>query len=410
MKILIIGNGGRESAIAWNLKQDTRVEKLYFSHGNAMTEELGENIHETSISELVAFAKKEKIYLTIVGPEAPLVEGIVDEFDKNELLIFGANKKAASLEGSKAFSKKFMSENGIKTAKAEIFNSYIDAKSHIASHTYPLVIKASGLAGGKGVVICETQEEAENVLQDFMIRRIYGDAGIQVIVEEYLKGFEASIIAFSNGETLYPCIAAKDYKKVGDGEKGLNTGGMGAVAPNPQFHDMHQMDFEKNILAPTLAGLKKENLNFKGVIFFGLMITDAGCYLLEYNMRFGDPETQVLMPLLENSLIDVIQNCLDGKPLELRFSNKKAVCVTMVSGGYPRTIETDMDIIGIDRLECPYFLAGVKRRGDSYLTSGGRVINIVGVDDTYEDAKEIAYDNVKLIQFDFGFYRKDIGN
>lgn len=409
MKILIIGNGGREAAIGWKLKQDSRVEKLYFSNGNAMTEQLGENIHETSIPELISFAKKEKIYLTIVGPEAPLVEGIVDEFEKNELLIFGANKKAASLEGSKAFSKKFMTNNGIKTAKAEVFNSFVEAKAYIKEHNYPLVVKASGLAGGKGVVICETYDEAENALQDFMIRQIYGDAGIQVIVEEFLKGFEASIIAFSNGQKLFPCIAVKDYKKVGDGDSGLNTGGMGATAPNPDFNEMHQMDFEKNILDPTLEGLIKEELNFKGVIFFGVMVTKDGCYLLEYNMRMGDPETQVLLPLMENSLLDVIHECLEGKELNLKFANKKAVCVTMVSGGYPGNIETGMELRGLDKLECTYFMAGVQKQGETYVTSGGRVINIVGIDDTYQNAIEIAYDNVKHIQFDFGFYRKDIG-
>ncbi|AIL45767.1 phosphoribosylamine--glycine ligase [Elizabethkingia anophelis] len=409
MRVLVVGTGGREAAIGWKLKQDPKVKKIFFARGNASTEEYGENIYEDSIPELVEFATREKVDLTIVGPEAPLVDGIVDEFKAAGLKIFGPNAKAASLEGSKAFSKRFMQDHGIKTAKAQVFEVYQDALDYVKDHKFPLVIKASGLAGGKGVVICETLEEADAVIHDFMIRRIHGDAGIKLVIEEFLQGFEASIICFSNGEELFPCIPVKDYKKVGEGDEGMNTGGMGTVAPSPEFNGMHYADFERNIMLPTLKGLKQENLSFKGFIFFGLMVTAEGSYLLEYNMRLGDPETQVILPLMENSLVDVINDCMEGKPVELKFADKKAVCVVMVSGGYPRNIETGLEIKGTDKVDTLCLLAGARKGGNSYYTTGGRVVNVVGFGETYDDARKQAYDNIKKVSFDYGFYRHDIG-
>ncbi|HIC8754319.1 phosphoribosylamine--glycine ligase [Elizabethkingia anophelis] len=409
MRVLVVGTGGREAAIGWKLKQDPKVKKIFFARGNASTEEYGENIYEDSIPELVEFATREKVDLTIVGPEAPLVDGIVDEFKAAGLKIFGPNAKAASLEGSKAFSKRFMQDHGIKTAKAQVFEVYQDALDYVKDHKLPLVIKASGLAGGKGVVICETLEEADAVIHDFMIRRIHGDAGIKLVIEEFLQGFEASIICFSNGEELFPCIPVKDYKKVGEGDEGMNTGGMGTVAPSPEFNGMHYADFERNIMLPTLKGLKQENLSFKGFIFFGLMVTAEGSYLLEYNMRLGDPETQVILPLMENSLVDVINDCMEGKPVELKFADKKAVCVVMVSGGYPRNIETGLEIKGTDKVDTLCLLAGARKGGNSYYTTGGRVVNVVGFGETYDDARKQAYDNIKKVSFDYGFYRHDIG-
>ncbi|AQX10431.1 phosphoribosylamine--glycine ligase [Elizabethkingia ursingii] len=409
MRVLVVGTGGREAAIGWKLKQDPKIKKIFFARGNASTEEYGENIYEDSIPELIEFATREKVDLTIVGPEAPLVEGIVDEFKAAGLKIFGPNAKAASLEGSKAFSKRFMQDHGIKTAKAQVFEVYQEALDYVKDHKFPLVIKASGLAGGKGVVICETLEEADAVIHDFMIRRIHGDAGIKLVIEEFLQGFEASIICFSNGEELFPCIPVKDYKKVGEGDEGMNTGGMGTVAPSPEFNGMHYADFERNIMLPTLKGLKQENLSFKGFIFFGLMVTAEGSYLLEYNMRLGDPETQVILPLLENSLVDVINDCMEGKPVELKFADKKAVCVVMVSGGYPRNIETGLEIKGTDKVDTLCLLAGARKGGNNYYTTGGRVVNVVGFGETYDDARKQAYDNIKKISFDYGFYRHDIG-
>lgn len=411
MKILIIGNGGRESSLACKLKEDARVSKMFFSQGNATTAILGENISIKEIKELCDFAIKEEIDLTIVGPEAPLVEGIVDEFQKHHLKIFGPHQQAALLEGSKAFSKKFMQKYGVKTADAKIFDSYEEAIYYVEKQQYPLVIKASGLAAGKGVVICQDKESAEATIHDFMIKKIYGDEGIRIVIEDYLVGFEASIIAFSNGKELFPCIAAKDYKKVGNGDKGANTGGMGSVAPSPEFTQEHMEDFRKNILEPTLKGIHAEKLNFKGFIFFGLLVTKEGTYCLEYNMRFGDPETQVIMPLLENSLLDLIQDCLDEKSIELKFRDEKSVCLVLCSGGYPGTIETGFEITGLDRVKNSQILfAGAEKIGDKILTTGGRVLNVVSTGKTYNKAKENVYQDAHVINFDYAFYREDIAD
>ncbi len=410
MKILIVGNGARESAIAMKLQGDSRISKMYFANGNATTAKLGQNVYEESVVALRNFALKERIDLTIVGPEAPLVEGIVDDFKEHGLKIFGPRKRTAELEGSKAFSKKFMQTNNIKTAKAVVFDAYQDAMDYVKTQKFPLVIKASGLAGGKGVVIATDLAEAELTIHRFMIERIYGDAGIQLVIEEYLRGFEASIIAFANGKKLFPCIPVKDYKKAGNGDKGPNTGGMGSVAPSPEFTTAHYNDFEENILAPTLAGLERAGIHFKGFIFFGLMVTNDGTYLLEYNMRLGDPETQVILPLMENNLLDVILDCLEGKEIDLKFKDEKAVCLVMCSGGYPRQIETGFEIRNLDKVKDSQILfAGASNSGDAIVTSGGRVLSIVATGDTFETARKKVYDDALKIQFDYAFYREDIG-
>ncbi len=410
MRVLIIGNGGREAAFAAKLAQDSRVTQMFFAKGNATTEKYGKNVPLTEIHELVDFAKKEAVNLTIVGPEAPLVEGIVDEFNKAGQRIFGPTKKIANLEGSKAYSKKFMQEFGVKTADAHIFTSYVESKSYLETAHYPLIIKASGLASGKGVVLADDKDEAMKTIHDFMIDKIYGDAGIQIVVEEYLRGFEASIICFANGKTLYPCIAAKDYKRVGNHNTGANTGGMGAVAPSPEFTAEHYEDFKKNILEPTINGLKDNYLMFNGFIFFGLMVTDKGCHLLEYNMRSGDPETQVILPLLENNLLDTINACIDGQDIELKFSDEKAVCLVMCSGGYPGNYETGYEIRGLDRVQhSEIILAGAQNRAGGVYTSGGRVIDLVATAPTIEEARKKVYEDAKPVHFDYAFYREDIG-
>ena len=409
MRLLIVGNGGRASALALKLSEDSRITKMFFAPGNATTEKLGENINETDIIVLRDFAIKNKVDLTIVGPEAPLVEGIVDEFKKVDLKVVGPAKKAASLEGSKAFSKKFMKTYGIKTAESVTFDSYADAKEYLQNKTFPIVIKASGLAGGKGVVIAEDLEEAEGTIHDFMIKRIFGDAGIQVIIEEFLEGFEASIIGVSNGDKIFPFVPAKDYKKVGNGDKGPNTGGMGSAAPSPEFKDEHFQDFVNNIMNPTVQGLKTEGLSFKGFIFFGLMVTEKGAYLLEYNMRLGDPETQVLLPLLENNLVDVIEDCLQGKELELKFKNQKAVCLVVCSGGYPQNHETGYEITGAEKVKNSTLLyAGADYRGGKVVSTGGRVLNLVALGDTFEEARKKVYEDANIVDFDYGFFRDDI--
>ena len=410
MRVLIIGNGGREAAIAKKLSEDSRVTQLFFAQGNASTEKFGKNVPLKEIFELVDFAKKEAINLTIVGPEAPLVEGIVDEFNKQGLRIFGPTKKVANLEGSKAFSKKFMQEFGVKTASAQVFNSYIEARDYLENQQYPLIIKASGLASGKGVVLANDKDEAMKTIHDFMIDKIYGDAGIQVVIEEYLQGFEASIICFSNGKDIFPCVAAKDYKKVGNGNRGANTGGMGCVAPSPEFTMENFMDFKLNILEPTLNGLKDNYLMFKGFIFFGLLITEKGCHLLEYNMRSGDPETQVILPLLENNFLDTINDCIDGKNIELKFKKEHAVCLVMASGGYPGNFETGFEIRNVEKVKnSTVYLSGATNKAGSVYTTGGRVINLVATSPTLEDAVTQVYEDAKTIHFDYAFYREDIG-
>ena len=410
MKILIVGNGARESAIAMKLKSDNRITKMYFAKGNASTDSLGQNVYDDSVEGLRDFAIKERIDLTIVGPEAPLVDGIVDEFKKHNLKIFGPRKRTAELEGSKAFSKKFMQTHNIKTANAVVFDAYQEAIDYVRSQEFPLVIKASGLAGGKGVVIADDLAEAEATIHRFMIERVFGDAGIQLVIEEYLRGFETSIIAFSNGEKLFPCIPVKDYKKAGSGDTGPNTGGMGSVAPSPEFTAEHQRDFEENILKPTLEGLQAYNIRFKGFIFFGLMVTANGTYLLEYNMRLGDPETQVIMALMENNLFDVIMDCLEGNEIDLKFSDKKAVCLVMCSGGYPRQIETGFEIRNTEKVhQSQVLFAGAKMRGDRIYTSGGRVLSLVATGDSYEEASKKVYEDARVIHYDYEYYREDIG-
>lgn len=413
MKILIIGSGGRESAIAWKLKEDARVSKLYFAPGNATTDALGQNILETGVAELRSFALRENIDLTIVGPEAPLVSGIVDEFNQHGLKVFGPQKRVAQLEGSKAFSKKFMQTNGIKTANAIVFEAYDDAIDYVENHKkFPIVIKASGLAAGKGVVICEDLEEAKSIIHSFMIEKIHGDAGIQIVIEDFLTGFETSIIAFSNGEKLFPCIPVKDYKRARNGDLGPNTGGMGAVAPCPNFTADHFADFTQNILEPTLKGLKDNGLSFKGFIFFGLMVTpDQGVYLLEYNMRLGDPETQVIMALMESSLLDAINSCIEGKDVNLKFSDeKKAVCLVMCSGGYPGNIQTGFEVRGINKaVNSQLLFAGAERREDQIITTGGRVLNLVATGNSYEEARRKVYKDAVPVSFDYEYYREDIG-
>lgn len=412
-KILIIGSGGREHAIGWKFKQDSIQNgyktELYFAPGNAGTAQIGQNVSLGSLEEIRDFAEREKIDLTFVGPEDELSKGIVDLFQEKGLEIFGPHKAAAQLEASKAFAKEFMAKYGVKTAKYRTFQGPMLAIEYLESQDYPIVVKASGLAAGKGVVICENFEAAKKAVLEIMENRTFGDAGNEVVIEEYLEGFEASILSIFNGKEIIPFISAKDHKKIGEGEKGLNTGGMGVLAPNPLFKPEHFEAFKSDILQPTLKGLLAENLQFSGIIFFGLMITNKGVYLLEYNLRMGDPETQATLPLLENDLYQIVTLANRGESFELKFSNKQACCVVMVSGGYPLSYEKGFEIRGLDRVECPYFIAGAKIQDDMVVTSGGRVLNVVGIGDDLESARKIAYENVKKINFDYEYYRTDIG-
>lgn len=411
MKILIIGSGGREHAIGWKIKQDNPDVSLFFSVGNAGTAQIGENLGLNELNELKDFAIKEKIDLTIVGPEAELVEGIVDIFQSSGLEIFGPNKAAAELEGSKAFAKEFMQKYGIKTADYRTFRHYIDAKEYVESlNDFPVVVKASGLAAGKGVIIAENKEKALAAVKDIMDDKSFGDAGKEVVIEQFLQGFECSILSIFNGKKIEPFISAKDHKKIGEGETGLNTGGMGVIAPNPLFSSQHFKAFEKDILEPTQKGLIDEGLLFSGIIFFGLMVTDSGVYLLEYNMRFGDPETEAILPLMESDLLEIIIKSNKGTDFDIKWKAKHACCVVMASGGYPLNYEKGFEIRGLKEVEAPLFIAGAKTENKKVITSGGRVLNVVGIGDSLAKAKEVAYQNIKKINFDYEYYREDIGS
>lgn len=415
-KILIIGQGGREHALAWKISQSPSVEKIFVAPGNpgcAMVNK-STNINLTEMDEILGFALTEKIDLTIVGSEELLVQGIVDIFEKNNLVIFGPNKAAAKLEGSKAYSKQFMTKYNIKTAKYQAFDDYASAIKYLGDIEYPIVIKASGLAAGKGVIIAEDIDEADRALSAMLLENIFGNSGAEVIIEEYIVGVEASILAFTDGKTILPLISAKDHKKIGDGETGPNTGGMGVIVPNPYLTPEIEESFIKDILNPTQAGIIAEGLEFAGVVFFGLMIAENGVYLLEYNMRMGDPETQAILPVLKNDFIDVIDHCLNQEvyKLKLEWEDKSTCCVVLASQGYPNKSSKGKLISGWENFnqpDCLIFFAGVENADEGLVTAGGRVINVVAKANTLELAHEIAYKSLTKVSFDGCNYRTDIG-
>ena len=413
MKILVVGSGGREHAICWKVSQNEKVEKVFCAPGNGGTAMLpkGENVNVKGIDELLEFALKEKIDLTIVGSEELLVDGIVDRFQEKGLKIFGPDKKAALLEGSKAYAKDFMKKYGVKTAAYEVFTEVDKAKEYIKTCEFPLVVKASGLAAGKGVLICQNLEEALKAVDEIMVDKVFSAAGEKIVVEEFLDGVEASILSVTDSKVILPFISAKDHKKIGEKETGLNTGGMGTIAPNPYVTKEVYDAFINGIMNPTLEGIKAEGMNFAGVIFFGLMITDKGVYLLEYNMRMGDPETQVVLPLLESDFIELLENGLKGDlaNADVKWSNKSACCVVLASGGYPEAYNKGYEITGIDKVDNMVFVAGAKAEDGKLLTSGGRVLNVVAVGDNLEDARAKAYADAEKIDFTGKYCRKDIG-
>lgn len=416
MKILIIGKGGREHALAWKFSQNPQIDKIFVAEGNPGCELLPRvsNVKLTKIDELLEFAKVQQIDLTIVGSEELLVEGIVDKFEAVGLTIFGPNKQAAQLEGSKAFAKEFMNKYGIKTAHHESFTDYAAALKYLDQISYPIVIKASGLAAGKGVVIAEDNDQAEAALASMLLDQVFGESGSEVVIEEYLVGVEASILSFTDSETIIPLISAKDHKKIGDGETGLNTGGMGVIAPNPYVTAEVNQAFIRDILEPTLHGIKAEKMNFAGVIFFGLMITNHGVYLLEYNMRLGDPETQAVLPLLKSDLLTVINAALNRKldTIQLEWQSGATCCVVLASGGYPEAYQNGRSIQGIKEFQHDHaqlFLAGVSSNGDELVTAGGRVLNIVAHGKDLATARRNTYELLNSVYFKDCYYRKDIG-
>jgi phosphoribosylamine--glycine ligase len=411
MKILIIGNGGREHAIGIKILKDQPSAELFFAKGNGGTASIGTNINSQSIDELVSFAKDNNINLTIVGSEALLVEGIVDAFLQNGLSIFGPHKAAAMLEGDKVFAKLFMEEFGVRTATYHAFTNPDNAILFLKNQPFPLVIKATGLAAGKGVFIINDYTEGEKTIQSIMLEKSLGDAGNEIVIEEFLTGFEVSVLAVFNGEHIYPMISAKDHKKLLDNDEGPNTGGMGAVAPNPLYSTLQEDDFEHHILQPTLKGLKQRNLQFSGVIFFGLMICNAQCYLLEYNMRMGDPETQAVLPLLETDFLEILENAINNKPIEMQWKPMHSCSVVLASNGYPGKIETEKLISGYENQSenITVTIAGARVKENHLFTSGGRVLNVTAISKTLIDAHQQAYTKANEISFEGKYYRGDIG-
>lgn len=413
MNILLVGSGGREHALAWKLGKSSRVDRIYVAPGNGGTanENKCENINLTDIESLIKFAKNNSIDLTIVGPEEPLINGIVNAFKKEGLKIFGPDKDGAMLEGSKSFSKNFMKKYGVKTADYEVFYDYEKAKEYLENCKYPIVIKADGLAAGKGVVICESKEEAIDTLKLFMIDDVFNGAGKKIVVEEFLQGVEASILSVTDGNSILPFLSAKDHKQIFDDNKGKNTGGMGVVSPNKYVNEDILADFYKNILDKTLTGIKEEGFDFKGVIFFGIMITEDGPKLLEYNVRMGDPETQSVLSLMKNDLLDVIESALEEKLYEISLEWEEGYCVNVVlsSKGYPESYEKGYKISIDKSLKGNYFIAGANVENNDLITSGGRVLSVIGKGETLEKAKENAYKNIQKVNFEGMYFRKDIG-
>lgn len=414
MKVLVIGSGAREHAITWKLKQSKGVDHLYVAPGNAGIHEIAEcvDIKADDLENLLAFAKKEAIDLTIVGPEVPLVLGIVDLFKQEGLKIFGPDKAGALFEGSKAYSKSFMDKYKIPTAAYKEFTDIKAAQEAVTAFGFPLVIKADGLAAGKGVVICHKQDEALQALEDMMADKCFGDAGSKVVFEEFLTGIEASVLCFVDGQTIKPMASAQDYKKAYDGDLGLNTGGMGAYSPNRLFDADLDQHVQEKILQPFLKGCQSEGIDYKGIIFIGLMIENHEAKVIEFNCRMGDPETQVVLPRMKNDLLNVFEACIEGKldQINLEWDEEAVVSVVLASGGYPGSYEKGQVIHGLESLDQLVFHAGTKVQKQEIVTNGGRVLNIVGKAKTIEEARRIAYGGVKKINFNDMMYRTDIAS
>lgn len=412
MKVMIIGSGGREHAIAYKVLENSKVDKIYCVPGNGGTASMTkcENVNIKGNKELADFAEKNNIDLTVVGPEVPLTEGLVNEFKARGLKAFGPAQNGAMLEGSKVYSKAFMKKYGIKTAAYESFEDKDAAIAYLKNSEYPVVIKADGLAAGKGVVICEDYQMAEKTIIEFMVDDIFQGSGKKIIIEEFLEGPEASILSITDGEIILPFISAKDHKQIFDGGKGPNTGGMGAIAPNPYYTKDVMEDFENNIMAPTLKGIKEEGLDYTGIIFFGVMITKKGAYLLEYNVRLGDPETQAVLPLMKSDFVDMVLAALDKnlKNFNLQWHEGASCCIVAASAGYPGNYEKGFEINGIE--ECGrVFAAGVSYKDGKFLTDGGRVLCTQANGSGLPEAIEKAYDDMGKIKFDGIYYRTDIG-
>lgn len=417
MKILVVGGGGREHAIVKKLAQSKKNPKIYVAPGNAGTADIATNvaISVMDFDSLVNFAKKEKIDLTVVGMDDPLVGGIVDRFEAEGLRVFGPRKNAAILEGSKAFSKDLMKKYGIPTAAYENFNDPQKALKYLETANYPIVLKADGLALGKGVLICKTFEEAKSGIEELMIDKSFGDAGNTIVIEEFLEGREVSVLSFVDGTHYALMTSAQDHKRAKDGDEGLNTGGMGTFSPSPVYNEDIDRYCKENIYQKTVDAMKAEGREFKGIIFYGLMLTKSGVKVLEYNARFGDPETQVVLPRMENDIIDLFEACIDGclDKIDLKFENNAAVCVVLASDGYPLEYEKGKKISGLEnfegRTDIFAFHAGTKKVNGDVVTNGGRVLGVTAKAPTLKEARNKAYEATKLIDFENKYMRNDIG-
>jgi phosphoribosylamine--glycine ligase len=417
MKVLVIGSGAREHALAWKLSKSPKVTRVFVAPGNGGTDSFAVNlpISAEDINTLFLLATRYNIDLTVVGPEAPLAQGIVDKFQQAGLAIWGPTRDAARIESSKAFARELMTAKKVPSPDYKIFKSYSDGYQFLSKHEGPVVIKADGLAAGKGVMVCRDREAAINALYDCMEDRVFGAAGTTVVVEEFLEGQEVSVFAFSDGQHISSLIAACDYKRLLDGDRGPNTGGMGSFTPTTFWTPQFEKQVRKEVMEPVIKGLAESGSPYKGVLYAGLMVTSSGPKVLEYNCRLGDPETQVLMPLLKNDLVDVISATLDGKlnKNKLEWEQKSCVGVVLASRGYPGEYRRGVEITGLRNLDKDVlaFHAGTARpKGDAtrVVTSGGRVLTIVGSGESMTEARDRVYDNVRRVDFKGCHYRKDI--
>ncbi|OHB94128.1 MAG: phosphoribosylamine--glycine ligase [Planctomycetes bacterium RIFCSPHIGHO2_12_39_6] len=417
MEVLVVGSGGREHALVWKIAQSPMVKKVYCAPGNPGISEVAEcvDIDAENIEGLYNFALKKKIDLTVVGPEDVLVAGIVDRFKDKHLNIFGPNKRASVIEGSKVYAKTIMKKYGIPTADFKVFDDLKYAKKHISTCDFPLVIKADGLAKGKGVFVCKTLKEADRHIDDIMKEKIFGYAGERIVIEGFLSGEEVSILAITDGKTIVPLSSVQDHKAVYEGDKGPNTGGMGAYSPVPFVTDDLQSSIEENILVPIVHALKKENRPYKGVIYAGLMITNAGPKVLEFNARFGDPETQVLLMRMKSDLVPLLLSTVKNniEEVEIEWHDGVSVCVIMASKGYPDKYEKGLPVFGLEAVKSvtnvQVFHAGTAIKDGKVVTNGGRVLGVTILERDLGKAQKNVYEAIKKLSFDGAHYRKDIG-
>ena len=416
MKVLVIGSGGREHALVWKISQSPMVDKIYCAPGNAGIAQLAEcvAIKAEDLDGLLDFALQNEIGLTVVGPEVPLTMGVVDKFQEKGLKIFGPSGRAAEIEGSKTFAKDLMAKYGIPTAKYGAFIDAEEAKAFLAEVGLPCVVKADGLAAGKGVLICETKEEAETAVDDILVDNKFGNAGSRVVVEEFLTGQEVSMLAFSDGKTIVPMVSSQDHKRIWDGDKGLNTGGMGAYSPAPVYTpDVHEIVVPQ-VLEATIKAMEQEGRPFAGILYAGLMLTADGPKVLEFNARFGDPETQAVLPRLKSDLVEIFLAIIDGRlnEMNIEWYEEAAVCVVMASGGYPETSDKGRVITGMKEAEetgTIVFHAGTKETDGNIVTNGGRVLAISALGKDIAEAIANAYKGVEKVKFENMQYRTDIG-